>query len=211
MQKISSVCFSAALKDKTAGKKAAYVAVMAALSVVSNMFLEIRVFDVQYSLTIFVSVITGIVLGPIAGFAASFIGDFIGYAVNSWGQLYMPWVGLSTAMLSLISGIVFSFRKNPQKPALYLRFAIICVLSFFVCTIAINSTGFYFYNKLNGFSTAVLNYVAENFGGNVSYFAYVCYRLIFKMQILNNLVNYCLLFAFLPLFERVPIVKDFFS
>lgn len=205
-----SLVFSPSLCNKTIGKKAAYVAVMAALSVVSNMFLEIRVFDVQYSLTIFVSVIIGVVLGPIAGFVASFAGDFIGYCVNSWGQLYMPWVGISTAMLSFIAGIVYSFRKNPEKPALYLRFLIICALSFFICTIAINSTGFYFYNKTMGFSTAVLNYVSERFGGKVSYFSYVCYRLIFKMQIFNNIVNYCLLFAFLPAFKRVPLLKDFF-
>lgn len=204
--------FSQKMRGMSAGKRVAFIAIFAALSVVANTFLEIRIFDIQYSLTIFVSVIIGVVLGPVAGFASSFVGDLAGYVFNSWGQLYMPWVGFSTATLSFIAGFVNAvFHKNLKKPAIYLKYVIICLLSLFVCTIAINSTGFYFFNKSSGFSTAVLNYVAEKFGGKVSYFSYVCYRLFFKGQILNNLVNYALLFIIQPIFRSIPILNDFFS
>lgn len=204
--------FSQKMRSMSAGKRVAFIAVFAALSVVANTFLEIRIFDIQYSLTIFVSVIIGVVLGPIAGFASSFIGDFLGYVFNSWGQLYMPWVGFSTAALSFMAGFInATFHKNSKKSAIYIKYVIICLLSLFVCTIAINSTGFYFFNKSIGFSPKLLNYVAEKFGGKVSYFSYVCYRLFILGQIFNNMVNYALLFIIQPIFRSIPILKDFFS
>lgn len=207
----SDFVFSPKLKNESSGKKAAFIAVFAALSVIANTYLEVRIFDVQYSLTIFISVIVGVALGPIAGGASAFLADLIGYVINSWGQLYMPWVGLSTAALSFFAGAVnLLFRNNLKKSAFYLKYLIICVLSLFVCTVAINSTGFYFYNKAAGFSTAVLNYVAENFGGGVSYFSYVCYRMFFKGQIFNNLVNYALIFVCMPTFSHIKPIKDFF-
>lgn len=207
----SDFVFSQKLKTASAGKKAAFIAVFAALCVIANTYLEIRIFDVQYSLTILISVIAGVALGPIAGGVSSFAADLIGYFINSWGQLYMPWVGLSTAALAFFAGAVnLLFRNNSKKSAFYLKYLIICLLSLFVCTVAINSTGFYFYNKAAGFSTAVLNYVAENFGGGVSYFSYVCYRLFFKLQILNNLVNYALIFICMPMLSRIGAIKDFF-
>lgn len=90
--------FSELILTGSAGRRIAYVAVVTALSVVANMFLEFRLLDIQFSLTIVVSALAGILLGPVCGFAACYIGDFLGYVYNSWGQLYMPWVGLSTGM-----------------------------------------------------------------------------------------------------------------
>ncbi len=204
--------FSSYVRSLSTGGKTAFIAVFAALSVITNTYLEFRMLDVQFSLTIFISVIIGVALGPLAGGASSLLGDFLGYVLCSWGQLYMPWVGLSTAMLSFLSGLVNAvFNKNFRNSFFYLRYIIICVLSFFVCTVAINSTGFYFYNKINGFSSAVLDYVASRFGGSVSYLAYLCYRLFFKCQIYNNIFNYALLFVFLPVLKRIPKIKDFFS
>ena len=97
-----------------------------------------------------------------------------------------------------------AFIKNSNK--LLLKTIIVCVISLVVCTILINSTGFYLYNKAMGFSTAVLNYVNSHFGKDVSYFAYVAYRLIFKGQIFNNLFNYVLLFIVLPILKRFKII-----
>ncbi|PWM71288.1 MAG: hypothetical protein DBX59_09240 [Bacillota bacterium] len=198
--------FSELLLTKSVSQRIAYIAVVAALSVVSNMFLEFKFFDVQFSVTIVVSAVAGILLGPIGGFAACYIGDLAGYLYNSWGLMYMPWVGLSTAMLALIGGGIMNIPLR-FKGALYVKLALVCVLSLFVCTIGINSTGFYFYNKTMGFSDAVINYVSEKFGAEVGYFGYLAYRLFFKGQIYNNLVNYALLFAVVPLLGAIKPLK----
>jgi hypothetical protein len=76
--------------------------------------------------------------------------------------------------------------------------ALLIVSSFLVCTVAINSTGFYIYNKTMGFSEAVERFVAENFGEDVFFLGYVFYRLFFKLQILNSIANYALLAVLLP-------------
>ena len=163
------IFFSELILSKSAGQRIAYVAVIAALSVVSNMFLEFKFFDVQFSITILISALAGIMLGPLSGFAACYIGDLAGYIYNSWGYIYMPWVGLSTGMLAFLGGLIMNIRLN-FKGAVYVKLAAICVLSFLVCTVGINSTGFYFYNRAMGFSTAVVDYVSERFGTGVSYF-----------------------------------------
>lgn len=183
-------------------KRIAYLGVMTAFSVVTNMFLEFRMFDLQFSLTIIVSVIMGMLIGALPGFLICFLGDFLGYVFNSWGQLYMPWVGLSTGAMALIAGMVMNGVKLNVKGGLFYKLAAVCVLTFAVCTVGINSTGFYFYNKAMGFSEAVLNYVAERFGGETSYFAYLGYRLIFNGQIFNNIANYAVLFVLVPLLYK---------
>lgn len=196
--------FSDFLKKLSASKKIAFISLFTAISTLSNMFLEARVFDVQYSLTIAFSFYNGIILGPLFGFVSCFLGDLIGYFINNWGQLYMPWVGISTGTFAFISGIVFHF-KSDKATAMFLKLAIFTVTSFIICTVAINSTGFYFYNRKMGFSDAVLSY-AESLTGKrqTSYFIYLLYRLIFKGQIFNSLFNYAILFVTLPLFKKIP-------
>ena len=192
-------------------KRIVYIALLAAFSVVTNMFLEFKFFDVQFSLTIIVSVIIGGLIGAIPGFFACMLGDLIGYIYNSWGYLYMPWVGLSTGMIAFIAGIIINGVNLNTKGAIYIKLVLVCILSFFVCTVGINSTGFYFYNRAMGFSKAVLDYVAEHFGGNVSFFAYVAYRLIFKLQIVNCVVNYAILIAVYPLILKIKFFKPVVS
>lgn len=199
--------FSELILNSSHTKRTVYIALLAAFSAVSNMFLEVKFFDVQFSLTIIASAIIGGLIGAIPGFLACIFGDLVGYIYNSWGMIYMPWVGLSTGMLAFIAGIVINGVSIKGKGGIYLKLALVCVVSFFVCTVGINSTGFYFYNKAMGFSKAVLDYVAERFGGNVSYFAYVAYRLIFKLQIVNCAVNYAVLIAVYPLITRIKYLQ----
>lgn len=196
---LKKMFFSDLMLNAGVTKRIAYVGVMTAFCVIANMLFEFRFMDIQFSFTIAVSFIMGILLGSVMGFAACFIGDFVGYVFNSWGQLYMPWVGLSTGVMALIAGIIVNGVDFKVKGQLFIKLAVACVLTLLICTVGINSTGFYFYNKGMGFSTAVVNYVSERFGGGVSYFGYLAYRLFFKGQIYNNLVNYVLLFALVPL------------
>ncbi len=58
--------FSDLILSKTIAQRIAYIAVMTAFSVVTNMFLEFRMFDIQFSITIVVSALSGILLGPLA-------------------------------------------------------------------------------------------------------------------------------------------------
>ncbi len=201
--KLKRLMFSPLILKGNVTKRIAYLGVMTALTVVANTFLEIKFADVQFSLTIFVSICMGILLGPLCGMAVCFLGDTVGYLFNSMGYLYMFWVGLSTATCAFISGIIFYGIKLNFKGGIFVKLAIISLLSFFVCTIGINSTGFYYYNLSMGFSKPVIDYVSQKFGGEVGYFGYVMYRLIFKGQIYNSIFNYGLAFIALPFIVKI--------
>ena len=194
---------SEVLLKKSQAKRIAYLSLMTALCIVTNMFLEFKFADVQFSLTIFVSMLTGIITGPVYGFCAVFLGDLLGFIYNSWGYMYMPWVGLSVSVTAFLAGLAVGSVKIGIKGGLYIKLALACILSFLICTVGINSTGFYFYNKAAGFSTAVLEYIENTFGSDVSFWGYCCYRLFFKGQIYNSIVNYALVFAFLPVLKTI--------
>ena len=200
--------FSPMLQEKNATKKIAYISVVTAVLIVANTLLEIKFSDVQFSITLLLSMLAGILIGGGSGFCACIIGDAIGFIINSWGYVYMPWVGLTSGVTALLSGVIFYFIKFNKKVDLVLKLFLICLSSLIVGTILINSTGFYLYNYKMGFSKAVIDYVKELFGGEVSFLAYVCYRLIFKGQIFNCIVNYALLFIIVPIIIRLPFFKN---
>lgn len=199
--------FSEIFRNSSRAKKIASIAVFAALSVVTNMFLEVKIFDLQFSLTIFVSAIIGVILGPVAGFITCVFGDFIGYVSNSWGLIYMPWVGISTGLFAFLAGLilggVFNAKEENTYGKMFARLAVFVAVSFVVCTIAVNSTGFYIYNYHLGFGKNFVAFAEKNFGGNCAFFVYVLYRLFFLGQIWNSVANYALLFAFFPALKRV--------
>lgn len=195
--------FSTTMLEKSYAKRIAYIAVFTALLIVANMFVEFKFSDVQFSVTIYLSVMTGMFIGPLFGFAAVFLGDLVGFFYNSWGFMYMPWVGLSCAVMALISGLIMNGIPLKFRGASYVKLAVVCIFTFLVCTVGINSTGFYFYNRAMGFSEAVMNYITERFGGEVTYLGYCFYRLFFKGQIFNSLFNYALLFCTLPVLRSL--------
>ncbi len=199
---MQNLFFSNFLKGKSHAQKIAFLGLFTAINVVFNAFLEFKTLDVQFSFTIFISALTGIIVGPFSGFLVCMLADLIGYLINSVGYLNMPWVGLSMGVLALFSGLIFI--KNSEK--LIIKTALVCTVSLLLCTVLINSTGFYLYYKAIGFSNAVLNYVNEFFGENVSYVAYVCYRLIFKGQILNSIFNFALLFIAIPALKKSKLI-----
>ena len=173
--------------DSTHTQKIAYVALMTALTVVCNMFFEFKLADTQFSLTIFFSALTGMVIGPLFGFVACFLGDLVGFLYNSGGFMYMPWIGLSMGVVALLSGLIMNCVDFKNKFTVYLKISIVCVLTFLICTIAINTTAFWIiYNTKK-----------------VPYFAYLITRLFVQGQIWNSLFNYVLLFVFYPVILRV--------
>lgn len=189
--------FSPYALKKSATTRVALMGLATALMCVSNAFLEIKFLDIQFSFTIVLSCVVGCVMGPLSGFSVCVIADLVGWLVNNSGYIYMPWVGLSTGLNALLGGIILGFNYANFKGGKVLKCVALILASFLICTVAINSTGFYFYNKQMNFSTAVVEYVADRFGGEgVSYFAYLTYRLFFKGQIYNSIVNYVLLALF---------------
>ena len=190
------------LAEKNKSHKIAYIAMIATFAVVANFF-EIKFVDTQFSLTMVIAMLAGIITGPICGFAACFAGDLVGFFVNP-GVVYMPWIGLSTGMFAFIAGFVFCCFPSDKTWAYVLRLALVYLLTFGVCTIAINSTGFYFYNLEMGFGTAVIEYAETRFGSDATYWIYVSYRLFFKGQIWNSLFNYALLALAIPALKDVP-------
>ena len=197
------------LSDTMTGKnnshKITSIGVMTAFNTMIN-FAESKMPDNQFSLTITVAVLTGIILGALFGFTASFLGDFIGFIFNPRG-MYMFWVGLSTGMFAFLAGLIFNGFSRSGKWSVWIKLILVMLTTFIVCTVGINSTGFYYYNKAIGFSTVLVDCISERFGGGVSYFAYVIYRLIFKGQIWNSIFNYALLFVVVPAIQKIKLSK----
>ena len=187
MQKIKRWLFSDIMCESSSTQKIAYVAVMTALCVICNMFFEFKFADTQFSLTIFFSAITGIIIGPIFGFIACFLGDLVGFLFNSGGFMYMPWIGIAMGMVALVSGLVMTAFNGKHKWFLYVKLLIVCLLTFLISTVLINTTAFW-----------VLYNTKE-----VPYFAYLTTRLFVQGQIFNSLFNYALLFITYPTFLKV--------
>ncbi len=185
--------FSSTLSGKSAAAKCAYIGVCVALLAVANTVLEIRMADTQFSFTTFFCVLTGALVGPLFGFVAGFLGDMIGFIANSGGIAYYPWIGLSMGLCALISGLVFGILPLPLKglPSMFVRIAIISVVTFCLCSVAINTTCFYILLS----------------GGKSSYWAYFVKRYILKGQLIVSLVNYALLFVTLPTLVKIKPLK----
>lgn len=202
--KLSRLLLSETLCGASAAKKIAYCGVVAALLIVVNLF-EFKFADVQFSFTVFASVLAGILIGPALGFVAVFVGDFIGFVVNSWGFLYMPWVGVSCAVMALLAGFIMKLPLR-FRGGTYVKLAIVCVAVLVVCTVGINTTGFYLYYTRVGFSERALALLEEHFHAN-GYLAYALVRLLFMGQLWNSLANYALLFAVVPILKAAKPLK----
>ena len=187
MQKFKRLMLSDVMMDSSKTQRLAYVAIMTALCVVCNMFFEFKFADTQFSLTLCFSALTGLIIGPLYGFAACFLGDLVGFLYNSGGFMYMPWIGLSMGMVAFIAGFVMNCFEFKKAWVNYVKIAIVCILTFLLCTVAINTTAFWLiYNNRK-----------------VSFFAYLITRLFVQGQIWNSVLNYAILFACYPFIERI--------
>lgn len=183
---IKRLLFSATLAEKNTSHKIAYISVMTAIVVVANMFFEFKFADTQFSLTIVVSALCGLIIGPLFGFAACFLGDLVGYLYHSAGFAYMPWIGIAMGMVALVTGFVVNGIKIKYKWGIYVKIAIVCVLTFLISTVGINTTAFWLL-----------------YAKGVPYFTYLASRLFIQGQIWNSLVNYALLFVIVPIVLRI--------
>lgn len=186
--KWKELLFSKTLSKKNTSHKIAYIAIVTAFVVMANMF-EFKFADTQFSLTIVVSALSGILIGPIFGFAACFLGDLVGFLYNSAGFMYMPWIGLSMGLTALIAGFVINGIPCKWKWGLYIKLGVVCISTFLLCTVAINTTAFWvLYAK-------------------VDYWTYLISRLFVQGQIWNSLFNFVLLFLIIPVLNRIKPLK----
>ncbi|MBR1867337.1 MAG: folate family ECF transporter S component [Clostridia bacterium] len=184
------VIFSDAVYSMSLSLKIAYIAMITAFSIVVNLFVRFPLGDTQISLKIFISIMSGILLGGGSGFVVCMTSDFLGWLMNPGGA-YMPWIGLSAGLLALFSGIVMNNFKTGNRFLFYIKCFVVCLFSLTVCTVGINTTALYF-----------------AYAKDVSYIDYVFIRL--STQIINSLVNYALVFAFLPVLSEAKPLKKFF-
>ena len=197
--------FSDMLADKSAAKRIAYIAVLAALCIVTNTF-EIKFATVQFSFTILSSVLAGMMIGPLFGAAAVFLGDGIGYLINSMGYPYYWWVALSCAMMAVVAGLIMYIPLR-FKGSIYVKLALICVLTLILCSVGINSTGMYYIGLKIYMPKDVLAAFEERFGGRQIFGYYLLIRFFILGQIWNSLVNYALLFAIVPALKAIKPLK----
>ena len=184
---------SETLLEKRASHRIAYVALLTAFAVAANMFFEFKFAEVQFSLTIVVSALIGIIIGPIFGFTACFLGDLLGFLTNTGGYPYYPWVGIAMGCVALISGLVINGIPSKSKGFLYVKLALVCLLTFAICTVGINTTAFWLlFSK-------------------VDYGTYLVSRLFVQGQIYNSLVNYALLFFAVPVLKNIKPLRIFIS
>lgn len=180
---------SETMQGKNDSHRIAYIAVFTAFCVVSNMFFEFKLAETQFSFTLFLSMLTGIIIGPLFGFIACFLGDLVGFLYHSAGFAYMPWIGLSLGVSAMLAGFIVNGLHGDKRWFLYVKLALVCLLSLTICTILINTTAFWLlYSK-------------------VDYFTYLISRLFAQGQIWNCLVNYVLLFISVPALTNIKPLK----
>ena len=118
-------------------QKICYIAVLAALATVSNIF-DIKISDeFQISLVATVGFIAGYTLGGGYGFAVCFIGDLLGAIVNPHGP-YNPIIGIGTGLWGLIPGVAFSYFKGNA----FVKTAVSFIVGFLLISAGVNVVGF---------------------------------------------------------------------
>lgn len=187
------ILLSPTLAYKSAGKRVAYIAVVTALVVVCNMFFEFKLAETQFSFTLVVSSLAGILIGPLCGFVACFLGDLVGFLYNPAGFAYLPWIGISMGITAMLAGFIVGGIDVKKGWFLYVKLALVSILTFAICTVAINTTMFWkLYSK-------------------VDYWTYFVSRMFVKGQIWNTLFNAALLFVLVPTLKSIKPLQIYVS
>lgn len=179
--------FSDLLAGQSMSRKIAVIGVMTAVMVVANTFFEFKLAETQFSFTLVLSALTGVIIGPLFGFVACFMGDLVGFFYHSAGYAYLPWIGISLGLTAVIAGLVINGLPQGGKGFLFVKIGLVCILTFSICTVAINTTAFWIlYSK-------------------VDYGTYLISRLFVQGQIWNSLFNYALLFVIVPMVKKLKL------
>ena len=152
---------------KFSTKNIAYIAIIAAVSVILNtLTLTMPGTGIAFSLTYIPNFLAGFFFGPGAGFIVGVVGDILGCILWSKGA-WLPTLTLSAGLMGAIPGFI---RMIPLKYNWIIFISYI--LTYAVCSLGINTTTFWFVyaapkNKAFGpwikikVATAFLNMIAN--------------------------------------------------
>ncbi len=123
----------------------AYLAVMVALAIITNVF-EIPIpaggiIGNKIGLTYVPTFLTGIFFGPFAGLGVGALGDSLGWLINSSTGAYNPIFTISTALMGFIAGCVFRIPKLHTV----IKLIISLILAYIICSCFINTFATWFY------------------------------------------------------------------
>ncbi len=154
--------------------KLTYIAVLAALCVLANVF-SIQMSGSNYlTFTYIPCFLAGMYLGIIPAAAVGLVGDVIGFLINPTGPQFNPLVCLASTLLGVIPALIYKLPKINKVWKLLISLAVCLV----VCTAGINTLALW------------LMYGAKN---GKTFFAYLGTRLPFQMIMLA--VNGVILFT----------------
>ena len=177
--------FSDAVIALPKSKKITYVAIVTAFTIIANTFLEYKFFGVQFSLTIFISVLAGLILGALPGFCACFLGDLLGFILHPLGE-YSPWIGIATGLMAVFGGLLVGRLPLPIKGGAQIKLLLASLAIFLVCT--------------SGITTVYLNLVWYK---SMTYFQCLTTRLFVEGQIWNSVANTVLLIVAVPPLAKI--------
>lgn len=180
--------YSDTLLALSKSKKVAYIGVVTAFTVVVNAMFELKLGGVQFSLTIFASVLAGLIIGAAPGFLACVLGDLIGFLLHPYGE-YSPVIGIATGLMAVFAALIMQIPTK-SKGWTYGKLAVTCLLIFFVCTAGINN---WYLNKV--------------YYSQLTFFQCLNARLFAQGQIFNTLANSVLVVMLIPILAKIKPLK----
>jgi ECF transporter S component (folate family) len=122
-------------------KRIAYLGIMTALAVITNIFsVTVNSGANSISFNYVICSLAGVFFGPISGGIVGLLGDLVGCLIAPKGP-FNPFIMLSSALIGVLSGLAFMI----PKVNVYLKVLIAYVFIFVVCTLGFNTFGLWFY------------------------------------------------------------------
>ena len=129
------------VKDYFTPKRIAYLGIMTALAVITNIFsVTVNSGANSISFNYVICSLAGVFFGPISGGIVGLLGDLIGCLIAPKGP-FNPFVMLSSALIGVLSGLAFMLPKVNA----YFKIIIAYLFIFVVCTLGLNTFGLWFY------------------------------------------------------------------
>ena len=132
---------NAKIKSYFTPKRIAYLGIMTALAVITNIFsVTVNSGANSISFNYVICSLAGVFFGPISGGIVGLLGDLVGCLIAPKGP-FNPFVMLSSALIGVLSGLAFMI----PKVNVYLKLLIAYIFIFVVCTLGFNTFGLWFY------------------------------------------------------------------
>ena len=129
------------VKDYFTPKRIAYLGIMTALAVITNIFsVTVNSGANSISFNYVICSLAGVFFGPLSGGIVGLLGDLIGCLIAPKGP-FNPFVMLSSALIGVLSGLAFMLPKVNA----YFKIIIAYLFIFVVCTLGLNTFGLWFY------------------------------------------------------------------